>query len=454
MMILENGNVFKKIVLIYIGAKIMRKTLFFSLIIGAVALLSFGIVSAQDEMPYAGTTVTIFGAYTEPAEVNAFVAGFAPFEEATGIDVVYEGSSDFETLITARIEGNNAPDIAGFPQPGLMKRFAGTAVDLNTVFDEGYMQEQYNQSWIDMATLPTGEVIGIWNRAIVKSLVWYSPACFTEAGYTVPTTWDELLTLTDQIVADGGYPWYAPMESGGATGWVGTDWIEDIMLRTTSLENYDNWSVPVDLDSRLPFASPEVMNAFEIMGSFLLNESYIYGGTISTLNDRFFDTGVPLLTCDAFLAKQGSYMPGWLLEDYPDLTIGAEGDLNYFYFPAIDEMYGEPVLTGGDVYSLYNDRPEVREVLKFMTSAVSIEPSILAGTFLSPHLDANLDLFDDANRGIAEILLNADSVRFDASDLMPGAVGAGSFWSGVVDYISGDDLDGILTGIDAAWPTE
>lgn len=432
----------------------MRKTLLFALIIGALAVFSLGIVSAQDNMPYAGTTVTIFGAYTETAELEAFVAGFVPFEEATGIDVVYEGSSDFETLITARIEGNDAPDIAGFPQPGLMKRFADVAVDLNTVFEEGYMQGQYNQSWIDMATMPDGKVIGIWNRAIVKSLVWYSPSCFADAGYTVPTNWDELMALTDQIVSEGKYPWYAPMESGGATGWVGTDWIEDIMLRTTSLENYDNWTVPVSLDDRLPFTSDEVRNAFEIMGSFLLNEDYMYGGTISVLNDRFFDTGVPLLNCEAYLAKQGSYMPGWLLEDYPDLTIGPDGDLNYFYFPAIDEMYGNPVLTGGDVYSMYNDRPEVREVLKFMTSAASIEPSIIAGTFLSPHLDANLDLFDEANRGIAEILLNADSVRFDGSDLMPGAVGAGSFWSGVVDYVNGDDLDAILEAIDEAWPTE
>lgn len=431
----------------------MRKTVLFTLLVGALAMFSLGIVTAQD-MPYAGTTVTIFGAYTEQAEADTFIAGFAPFEEATGIDVIYEGSSDFETLITARIEGNDAPDIAGFPQPGLMKRFADVAVDLNGVFEEGYLQGQYNQSWIDMATMTDGKIIGIWNRAIVKSLVWYSPSCFADAGYTVPTTWDELMALTDQIVSEGKYPWYAPMESGNATGWVGTDWIEDIMLRTTSLENYDNWTVPSAVEDRLPFASPEVQNAFEIMGSFLLNESYMYGGTISVLNDRFFDTGVPLLNCEAYLAKQGSYMPGWLIEDYPELTIGPEGDLNYFYFPAIDEMYGNPVLTGGDVYSMYNDRPEVREVLKFMTSAASIEPSILAGTFLSPHLDANLDLFDEANRGIAEILLNADSVRFDGSDLMPGAVGAGSFWSGVVDYISGEDLADILETIDASWPTE
>lgn len=409
---------------------------------------------ATGEGEFAGTTVTIFGAYTEPGEVDAFEAGFVPFEEETGIDVVYEGASDFEQLIVARVEGGDPPDIAGFPQPGLMNRFANEAVDVTTFLDASYLQEQYNQSWLDMATTADGKIIGVWNRAIVKSLVWYNPATFAENGYEVPETWDELLALTDQIVADGGTPWYAPMESGAATGWVGTDWIEDIMLRTTSVENYDRWTIPESPDDRLLFTSPEVTAAWEQMGYFLLNDQYVYGGVLSTLNDRFFDTGVPLIEGEAYLAKQGSFMPAWLAEDYLDLTIGPDGDLNYFYFPAIDEEYDNPVLVGGDIYSMFNDRPEVQAVMEYLTSAEGIRPAIEAGVFQSPHQDVNLDWFDEANRGIAEILLNADVVRFDGSDLMPGEVGADSFWSGIVDYVSGDDLGPILEEIDASWPAQ
>ncbi|MBN1286657.1 MAG: carbohydrate ABC transporter substrate-binding protein [Anaerolineae bacterium] len=428
----------------------MRKLLAFVLVLTMV--LTLAPAAAQEDL--SGTKVTIFGAYTEPAEHDSFIAGLEILEAETGIDIEYQGASDFEVLITARIEGGDPPDIAGFPQPGLMKRFADAAVDLRDVFDMAYLQQQYNQSWIDMATMPDGKIIGVWNRAIVKSLVWYAPEYFDAAGYPIPETWDELIALSDQIVADGHTPWYAPMESGNATGWVGTDWIEDIMLRTTTLENYDNWTVPVALEDRLPFTSPEVKRAWELMGQVLLNEDYVYGGILTTLSDRFFDTGVALLNGDAYLAKQGSYMPGWLLEEYPDLTIGPEGDLNYFFFPPIDEEYGKPVLTGGDVYSMYNDRPEVRKVMEWLTTAQSLEPAIKAGTFMSAHQDVDLDWYDEANRGIAEILLNATSVRFDGSDLQPGAVGTGTFWSGVVDYINGEDLDAILEKIDASWPTE
>ncbi len=410
------------------------------------------VVDAQD---MSGTTVTIFGAYTDPSEVEAFNAGFAEFEEETGIDVVYEGASDFEVLINTRIEAGDPPDIAGFPQPGLMNRFADEAVDVTSFLPLEYLLEQYNESWIDMATARNGKVIGVWGRIVVKSLVWYSPEMFEDAGYDIPETWDELMELSDEIVADGGFPWYAPMESGQATGWVGTDWIEDIMLRTTSLENYDNWTVPASPDERLLFSSPEVERAWELMGQVLLNEDYMFGGTDSILDVRFFDTGVPLVEGDAYMAKMGSFMPGWLFEAYPDLEIGPNGDLNYFYFPPIDEEYGRPVLTSGDVYSMYNDRPEVRAVMEHLTKGESLRPGIEAGIFISPHLDADPEWYRESERGIAEILLAADSVRFDGGDLQPAEVGAGTFWAGVVDYISGNkDLDTILAEIDASWPEE
>ena len=50
--------------------------------------------------------------------------------------------------------------------------------------------------------------------------------------------------------------------------------------------------------------------------------------------------------------------------------------------------------------------------------------------------------------------LKAETARFDASDLMPSAVGGGSFWTGMVDYTRNgpSSLDGILAEIDASWP--
>ncbi len=407
------------------------------------------VVTAQEEAekPYEGETVTIFGAAQEE-QVKKFEESMVPFEERTGIEVVYEGSADFETIALVRAEAGDPFDIYNFPQPGLMADFArsGFLVDLGEFLDEDYMKEQYTQSWIDLGTVD-GTLVGVWHNADVKSLVWYPVPEFDEAGYMVPETWDELLALMDQMVADGNTPWCVGIESGGATGWPGTDWIEDIMLRTTSPENYDKWT-----SGELKFDSPEVRNAFDILGNIWFNPDYVYGGTTSILQTFFGDGPTPLFDDppSCYMHRQASFIVNF----FPEGTeVGPEGDVNYFYLPPIDSDYGKPVLGSGSIMSMGKDTPAIREVMQYLTTGESAKAEVEAGILIAPHLDASLDWYPDATtQGFAEILMAADTFRFDGSDLMPGAVGAGSFWTGIVDWVGGEDLDTVLADIDASWP--
>ena len=161
---------------------------------------------------YKGTTVTILGGFTDQDEVK-FNDTIKSFEETTGIDIQYTGDKSFEASITTRVEGGDAPDIANFPQPGLLARFAATGkvVDVSTFIPVEKLQEQYIDAWVDMSRMPGADgkeiIAGVWERFNGKSLVWYPKKAFDEAGYTVPTTWDELTALQDQIVADGDTPW-------------------------------------------------------------------------------------------------------------------------------------------------------------------------------------------------------------------------------------------------------
>ena len=99
------------------------------------------------------------------------------------------------------------------------------------------------------------------------------------------------------------------------------------------------------------------------------------------------------------------------------------------------------------------DKPAVRKVMEFLTTKESVEQEVKNGLFVAPQKDVPLEWYpSDALRGFAEILANADSTRFDGGDLMPGAVGTGSFWTGVVDFVSGTDLETVLQSIDASWP--
>ena len=191
------------------------------------------------------------------------------------ITVNYIGNKEFEGSISIRVDAVDAPDIADFPQPGLLANFVrqGKIVDPTTFISEAWLEQQYNDSWLQMADIG-GQSAGVWHRFNGKSLVWYPKDDFDAAGYEIPETWDELIALMDMIVSDGDTPWCVGIESGAATGWPATDWMEEFMLRTTSLENYDKWTT-----GELSFASPEVKNAAETLAEIWFNEDYVYGGT-------------------------------------------------------------------------------------------------------------------------------------------------------------------------------
>ncbi|HEY4390276.1 MAG TPA: ABC transporter substrate-binding protein [Paenibacillus sp.] len=399
---------------------------------------------------YKGTKVTMMGPFVDADQVK-FENAVKDFEQKTGIDIQYEGTKEFEATINIRVDGGNAPDIADFPQPGLLAAIAktGKVIDLNQVLDTNKLKSNYNQSWIDMATMPGKDgnniMAGVWNRSNVKSLVWYPKKQFEEAGYKIPETWDELMALTEQIAKDGDTPWTIGIESGAATGWPATDWVEDIMLRTTTPENYDKW-----VKGELPFTSPEVKHAVELMSQIWMNKDYVYGGTKSIVTTSFGDATAPLFDNPpkAWLHRQANFITSFFPE-----TAKIDEDVAWFYFPSIDEKYGKPVLVAGDIYSMFNDRPEVRAVMEFFSTGESIKTWVQSGGVIAPMNDASLDWYTtESDRRMAKLVQDATTLRFDGSDLMPGSVGAGTFWKGMTDYVSGAaNLDDAMKQIQAGW---
>ena len=405
--------------------------------------------------PYAdvrGKVVRMAGPFTDNDAIK-FEDSIKSFEEMTGIDIQYEGSKEFEASIGIAIEGGNPPDIADFPQPGLLKNFVakGYVIDLNKVLDMDKVKANYIQSWLDMGTMdgPDGSIMaGIWARVNGKSLVWYNKKEFDAAGYEVPETWNELVELQKTIMADGDSPWAVGIESGAATGWPMTDWVEEMMLRTTSLENYDKW-----VTGELKFNSPEVRKAIQTVADIWFPEGMVYGGRKGISTTSFGDAPKVMFENPpkAWLHKQGNFITSF----FPDNLTAGE-DYDFFYLPSVDASLGRPVLVAGDIYAMFNDRPEVRMVMQYFTTGASVESWVKAGGAISPHKDSQLSWYSNVvDRKVAEIIQNATSVRFDGSDLMPGAVGAGSFWKEMTAYVSGSkSLNEALKAIDSSWPQE
>jgi alpha-glucoside transport system substrate-binding protein len=399
---------------------------------------------------FAGTTVTATGPFVDEDAVK-FNATMKDFQDKTGITIAYEGSKEFEATISARVDANDAPDVVDFPQPGLLASFAktGKVIDLTDKLDQEALAANYGQSWLDMAQMAgaSGDIqAGVWERVNGKSFVWYPKAAFDAAGYKVPTTWDELTQLEDQIKSDGDTPWCIGIESGAATGWPVTDWLEEMMLRTTSLENYDKW-----VTGELKFSSPEVTKAAEEVGRIFLGEGMVNGGAAGIVGTAFGDAPKAMFEDPpkCWLHRQGNFITSF----FPaDAKPGVDYDV--FYLPGLDPQYGSPVLVAGDIWAAFSDRPEVMAVMEYFTKGEHLKGWIESGGAIAPQKDADLAWYgDDITRFVAQTIVEADAVRFDASDLMPGAVGSGAEWKEMTSWISGkEDLATALQNIDAAWP--
>jgi alpha-glucoside transport system substrate-binding protein len=395
---------------------------------------------------FAGTEVTVDGPFEE-IDAVLFEQSMEAFVEATGIIVKYIGGREFEGRISIAVDAGDPPDIANFPHPGLLSNFVrqGHIVDLTSWMSEDWLHQQYHQSWLDMGMME-GQIAGVWYRFNSKSLVWYPVDEFEAAGYEVPTNWDELMALTRLIADNGDTAWCIGIESGAATGWVVTDWTEDMMLRTMPLEIYDAW-----VDGTLPFSSPEVRGAIEIWSEIWFNPNFVHGGRDSIVTTFFGDSPTPMFEDPprCWLHRQASFITGFFPEG-----VEAGVDWNFFYLPPVDHSFGKPFLITSDINAMFNDRPEVRALMEYFTVPQSASGWLQEGGALAAHQTATPDMYgQDVERGIAELASQATSFRLDGSDLMPGEVGAGSFWTGMTDYVSGAaDLDTVLSEIDASWP--
>ncbi len=398
-----------------------------------------------------GQEMSLFGPWLGP-DKDLIESVTAYFEAATGATVNYAGSDSFEQQIVIDTQAGSAPNVVVFPQPGLAADLASKGF-LVPLGDEaaGWMVENYaaGQSWVDLGTYTdkdgSAKFFGFPYKADVKSLVWYVPENFEDAGYEVPETMEELKELSDQIVADGATPWCIGLGSGGATGWPATDWVEDMLLRTQPPSVYDKW-----VTNEMAFTDPAIVGAIEEFGAFARNDDYVDGGAGAVASTDFRDSPGGLFTSPpkCYMHRQASFIPSF----FPEGTeLGVDAD--FFYFPAYaGKDLGRPVLGAGTLFAITADSPVARAFMEFLQTPISHEVWMAQSGFLTPLKSANPETYaNDALRKQGEILTNATTFRFDGSDLMPGKIGAGAFWTGMVDYAGGKSAADVAAAIQKEW---
>jgi alpha-glucoside transport system substrate-binding protein len=382
-----------------------------------------------------GGTVSVIGTWGGD-EAEAFRAMVAPFEERTGIQVQYTGTRDINTVLTTGVQSGILPDLAGLPGPGQMQQWArdGALIDLNEVLDRAEYERVTAPAFVELGTVD-GRLAGVFIKNALKGLIWYNPNHYTEGEPADFAALEQRAANPDPA----GAGWCIGIESGAASGWPGTDWIEAILLRQAGPDVYDAW-----WQGQHAWTSPEVRQAFETYGQAVQNA---HGGATYVLSTNFGDAGEPLFTDPpgCLFHHQASFITGFF-DGYPQ-SPQAGTDYDFFAMPDINPEYAGAHFGAGDLFGMFNDTPQARALMQYLVTAEAQQVWVDIGGALSANLEVT-NYPDEVSARSAEILRDAAIFRFDGSDLMPEAMNA-AFWQAMVDYTQNPgQLDSILQRLD------
>jgi alpha-glucoside transport system substrate-binding protein len=423
----------------------MKRAFFFLMVLLVSSALAFASGTKEGAGGQVGGTVSVLAVWGGQ-ELDIFNAMVKPFTDQTGVKVEYEGTRDLDAVLTTRVAAGNPPDLAALPGPGKMAEFArqGKMVNLSGVLDMGAMKKNYAQGWVDLGTVD-GKLVGVFTKASLKGLVWYDPKNTQAAGISVPPkTFDELMATSNAIAAKGTTPWAVGVESGAASGWTGTDWLENIFLRMYGPDKYRQW-----YDGKLAWTSPEVKAVWQTWGKIVADPKMVYGGGQYELSTNFGQAFVPLFQAppQAYFHFQATFIQSFIQKQFPDLK--PVDDFAFFGFPPIDPKYAKAVEIAGDLMGMFKNTPQAAAFMKYVTSADAQDFWVKPANGISPNRAVPLtDYPDPLSKNAAQILTSADIAVFDASDMMPSKMNT-AFWSAIMNYLANpDQLDSILADLD------
>jgi alpha-glucoside transport system substrate-binding protein len=379
-------------------------------------------------------------------ELTNFEAMVQPWVDDTGGDMNFTGTRNITADLTLRVEGGNPPDVAIPAEVGLFQQFAreGLLTPLSACEGlEDYVRDNYPESFIELGTVD-GELYGFFMKADTKGTVWYNPAFFEENNLEPldeGASFDDLVSLSEQIASDTDVPpWSIGMEQAEASGFPGSDWIQQIILNEVGEDVYDGL-----IDGSIEWTDERVRGAWEQFGEIALAEGFTVQGGGSGINaTAAMASSYPPFESPptAAMVYLGGFAAGFITDQFPDAQPGETFD--FFPFP------GGKVTGGANIVYAFNSEPTTCSYLTHLASAEAQQIWVDAGGFTSVNSEVSMDAYpDDVARKQAEQLLEAETFRFDLDDAIGGDVQTAIF-QGVTQYLSNpDQLEQILESIQA-----
>ncbi|MGH3132908.1 MAG: ABC transporter substrate-binding protein [Gaiellaceae bacterium] len=420
--------------------------LVFALLVGVLAFVAAGCGGGDDggaegsEDVTGSISIMAIWAGEEQASFQAVIDGFTALYP--NVDVTYtSGGDNLSPLLATAVEGGNPPDIAAVGQPGLMADFAsqGAIQPIDELRDA--IVDSFGEAVADAGAVD-GTQYGVMFKGANKSTIWYNVASFEEAGVEPPETWDDLNEAAATLKAAG----ITPYSVGVDVGWPMTDLFENIYIRSAGAEMYDQLA-----RHEIPWTDQSVKDALAIMADVLGDPSNLAGGTEGALQTEMPDSVAKVFTesPEAGMVIIGDFAPGVV-----ETTLEPETGFNVFTFPSI-EGSGPAVVGGGDIFLKFRDSPAATAFLEYLTTVEAAEIWAGRGGFSSPNKDLDTSVYpDEITRTTAGALGEAETFRFDMSDLQPAAFG-GTPGQGLFklfsDFVANpQNIDGITQQMEAA----
>jgi alpha-glucoside transport system substrate-binding protein len=417
-----------------------------SLSAASALLAACGSTSSASNIPTNNTkTLTLLTTWGGE-EQDSFKAVVAPFTQSSGITVNITATRDVNAQLTILLRGNNPPDIAILPNPGKMQELAAQhhLLAFNSFMDMSQVQNDYASSWIDLGSY-NGKLYAIFFKAANKGTVWYNPAQFQSNNYTIPTSWQDMITLSINIASSGKYPWSMGVESGAASGWPSADWVAQIFANQAGPDQYDKW-----VKHTIPWTDASVKNAFQYFGQIAHGNHYINGAPQSILATNFQPASfLPFETPPkAYMFYLGDFTEGFITTQFPQAK--PETDFNFFPFPTVNDQYKGAITVGADVVVAMRDGDSIHQLVKYLATADAQAIWVKRGGFTAVNKNVPVSDYPDAvAQASVKMLTAAPIVKYGAGDLMPAQVQT-AFWQGLLKYIQdASQLDSVLSTIES-----
>jgi alpha-glucoside transport system substrate-binding protein len=414
----------------------------------AVAVVACG---GDDEEGGDGTTptgeavsgsISIMGTWSgaEQASFQAVIDGFT--EQNPDVDVRYDSAGDeLPTVLSTAVEGGNPPTIAAVAQPGLVQGYADDGAVKPIDFAEDVISENFAESVMQVGTF-NDQLYGLMFKAANKSTVWYNVQAFEDAGVEPPETWEDFLTVAETLKASG----VPAFSLGGAEGWTLTDLFENIYIRTAGPEMYDQLA-----RHEIPWTDESVKTALTEMAKVVGDPDNIAGGTQGALQSDFA-TSVSNVFAEspkAAMVIEGDFVPGVV-----ESPLQPQEGYNVFTFPSINDS-APMVVGGGDLFVMFEDNPAARAFIEYLATPEAAQIWAEKGGFSSANQNLDTSVYPDPIlQETAGAIAEAETFRFDLSDLQPGEFGGTEgqgLWKLFQDFVANpDDVDGITRQLEQA----